>query len=59
MCVRVDGCQRTHRGKDGSGYDGGVVGNYGCDELDTNDRLLLTFATDNTLAIRKPSSPHY
>ena len=29
----------------------GVMGNHGRDELNDNGRLLLTFATDNRLAI--------
>lgn len=45
-----DRCQCANRKK------GGILGKYGGDELNNNGKLLLTFATDNKLAIRNAFS---
>ena len=48
----MDGNARTGRRREGeSVQDEGILGTYGRDELNDNGKLLLSFATDNKLAI--------
>ena len=50
--VLMDANARTGRGIEGESLqDEGVLGTYGRDELNDNGKLLLSFATDNKLAI--------
>ena len=50
--VRIDANTRTVKRIEGESLkDEGVLGTYGRDKLNDNSKLLLSFATDNTLAI--------
>lgn len=50
-CVHVLMDADARMGKRMDGEDERVMGEHGCDELNDNGRLLLTFATDNRSAI--------
>ena len=52
LCVQMDANARTGRRIEGDSLpDEGILGTYGRDELDDNGKLLLSFLTDNKLAI--------
>ena len=52
LYVLMDANARTGRRKEGESLqDEGILGTYGRDELNDNGKLLLSFATDNKLAI--------
>ena len=52
LYVLMDANARTGRRKEGENLqDKGILGTYGRDELNDNGKLLLSFATDNKLAI--------
>ena len=52
LYVLMDANAQTGRRKEGESLqDEGILGTYGRDELNDNGKLLLSFATDNKLAI--------
>ena len=51
LYVLMDANARTGRREGENLQDEGILGTYGRDELNDNGKLLLSFATDNKLAI--------